>query len=204
MKSLYESRTFRGLDSKHRDVLQAMYHLHSNDKRITIAGIERLMAKDVSFNHVMAIMTNLEGKLLKRSGKHYKLLLEDIGSESKNEKEIAEKLKDGYNKIEGVVKCRTLTPKREKIILARVKEHGEDKCKEMINLVANSPFLKGESTDFKVDIEWIFNVNNFVKIIEGKYTPKEEKRPEKSENPYLNLMTNDARKEYKAEDKRVT
>ena len=34
-------------------------------------------------------------------------------------------------------------------------------------------FRAGLNKDFKADIDWIFNPNNFVKILEEKYSTKE-------------------------------
>lgn len=64
---------------------------------------------------------------------------------------------------------RKITTKRREHIDARVKEYGLDTVLDALDKVEQSDFLMGKVKDFKADIDWIFNVNNFVKIVEGKY-----------------------------------
>jgi hypothetical protein len=45
---------------------------------------------------------------------------------------------------------------------------------QLFTYIAKSPFLTGavqshDRTPFQIDLEWIVNPSNFVKIIEGKY-----------------------------------
>jgi hypothetical protein len=67
-------------------------------------------------------------------------------------------------------KCIRLTDKRKTLINARLKEYGKDKVFEAITKVVNSKFCNGlGTTGWKADIDFIFNVNNMPKILEGRY-----------------------------------
>ena len=80
---------------------------------------------------------------------------------------------DFYNKsVEGtkLSKCIKLTKKRKESINARIKDFGIDKVYEAIRKVAASSFCNGNGgRGWKADIDFIFNPNSFVKILEGKY-----------------------------------
>lgn len=79
---------------------------------------------------------------------------------------------DYYNKlfigkIPVVVK---LTEKRKSSVRARATEHGKEAIMQVFQKVLHSPFLLGDNDrGWKCDFDWIFNPNNFVKILEGNY-----------------------------------
>lgn len=80
---------------------------------------------------------------------------------------------DFYNQtVKGtsVSKCIRLTDKRRKAIIARVREYGIDSVYEAITMVANSSFCNGSNNrNWTADFDFVFNVNNMAKILEGKY-----------------------------------
>ena len=72
-----------------------------------------------------------------------------------------------------------ITTKRKSAINARIEEYSLIEVKEVINIVASSPFLKGDNKrNWKADLDWIFNPNNFTKIKENRYQNKESIIPE--------------------------
>lgn len=80
--------------------------------------------------------------------------------------------------------CKSFTPiekitkdsKRYKFYRARLNEYGLDKVKQVLQNAENSDFLKGQSNNsFMADFEWMMRPNNFVKILENKYTNREYK-----------------------------
>jgi hypothetical protein len=61
--------------------------------------------------------------------------------------------------------------KRRRAVKAVFDEFGLDKINEVFSCVAATPFLRGEAeSDWKPDFNWIFKTDNFVKILEGKYS----------------------------------
>jgi len=86
-----------------------------------------------------------------------------------------------YDKLERLPKYTKLTDKRTKSIKARIKEYGIEEVKIILNKANDSKFLadslKGKQSWYKFD--WIWNVNNFIKISEGNYSEKEVKKPMK-------------------------
>lgn len=95
-------------------------------------------------------------------------------------KEEVNKIIDKYNSIEGISKCMKLTSKRKSNINARLKDYGFNRVMDALSKINDSDFLKGcNDRKFKADIDWVFNPNNFVKILEGKYNNRQPKRLDK-------------------------
>lgn len=64
-----------------------------------------------------------------------------------------------------------LTDRRRLHIRARLKEHpGQQFWNDLMDRVNRSPMLRGENgRDWKCSFDWILNVNNMAKILEGNY-----------------------------------
>lgn len=66
---------------------------------------------------------------------------------------------------------------RQKHLRARWRENPKhqtlDFWKKYFEYVNTSPFLRGDSSDFAADLEWLIKPSNFAKVIEGKYADKE-------------------------------
>lgn len=55
-------------------------------------------------------------------------------------------------------------------INARLKEHGRDGWRDMLNRVEQSSFLCGRSGDWRgADLDWLCKPKNFAKVLSGKY-----------------------------------
>ena len=81
-----------------------------------------------------------------------------------------------YNEHCGALpKVQKLTDKRKKLIRARHREHGKEAIAKVIKMAAASNFLSGDSEKgWTANFDWVFNENNFVKIIEGNYSNKSQ------------------------------
>ena len=66
-------------------------------------------------------------------------------------------------------KIRTLTDKRKKAILKLFKKYSEEDIKLVLEKAEDSDFLAGRTKDWRADLDWILNENNFIKILEGRY-----------------------------------
>ncbi len=67
-----------------------------------------------------------------------------------------------------------LTNKRNATIRGRIKDFSEKEIIEVFRIVSKNKFLNGDNDrNWKADFDWIMNPNNFIKILEGKYTSNE-------------------------------
>lgn len=83
----------------------------------------------------------------------------------------ASKIIDLYNEVcKNLPAVKILTEKRRKAINARLREHGLEKVKQMLENASKSNFLAGQSQrGFIADLDWLFKPENFAKALEGKY-----------------------------------
>lgn len=83
-------------------------------------------------------------------------------------------------------KVNKLTDSRRKKLLLRIEEQGEENIKKAIDIAANSAFLTGKNDrNWKMDFDWLIaNDTNIVKILEGKYSNKQETKKESVEDMY--------------------
>ena len=76
-----------------------------------------------------------------------------------------------------MAKVSKLSEQRKKHISGRYKDFDYDTMIEVIKRAGKSDFLCGiNDKAWKADFDWIFNPTNFLKIMEGKYDNKEEKK----------------------------
>lgn len=65
---------------------------------------------------------------------------------------------------------------RGKMLKARIREHGVDGILTAINNIRESTFLKGDNDKgWEITFEWFVKPNNFIKVLEGNYSAKQEK-----------------------------
>lgn len=92
-------------------------------------------------------------------------------TENENENEIKDVI-EVYNKTT-FSKIEKLTDVRKSHLSARIKEYGFDIVCEVINKADQSDFLHGKNNNgWKANFDWIFNPQNFIKILEGNYENK--------------------------------
>ena len=89
-------------------------------------------------------------------------------------KSQVDKIVQRYNSIQGLPRVVKLTDSRRRTLNARIKDYGIDMIYEMLELVSESDFLRGNTTQWSANFDWIMNPNNFVKILEGNYKNKVE------------------------------
>jgi uncharacterized phage protein (TIGR02220 family) len=86
-------------------------------------------------------------------------------------------LVDYWNKRTNLNKIKVLSEKRKATVRARIKEHGKERFKEVIDKAGESGFLNGKNDrEWKADFDWIMRPTNFIKILEGNYENKTEKK----------------------------
>lgn len=65
---------------------------------------------------------------------------------------------------------------RYNMLKARINEHGLDTVIKAIKSIDNSKFLEGYVSDFRITIDWFIKPNNFIKVLEGNYNDKSDKK----------------------------
>jgi hypothetical protein len=102
--------------------------------------------------------------------------LKKFNSENKEEIFDFEKVSELFNKkLKTLPSVKKLSEKRKSAIQARIKEYKPDDplifFSSVFDNVFNSNFLMGDNEKgWTADFDWIFNPNNFLKIIENNYT----------------------------------
>ena len=146
------------------------------NKRKAFVGSRRNNLKGV--NQYTKKTGHMDGHMTSHMENENEDVNKDI-SKSVNKEEIDfEKLKDFYNTTcKELPSCQKLTPARLKAINARIKEHGKEVVVSVIRKASKSKFLNGENKEgWKANLDWIFNPNNFVKILEDNYQPKQQQQ----------------------------
>jgi hypothetical protein len=69
----------------------------------------------------------------------------------------------------GLSQVRKLTDQRRKKVQAQVRRFKLDEWQSVFAKISQSPFLRGQTSDWRCDFDFILSENNFVKILEGKY-----------------------------------
>ena len=67
--------------------------------------------------------------------------------------------------------------KRCTSLIALLEQFGEEKVIQAVDKVKQSDFLQGRTdTRFSLNFDWFINPNNFVKVLEGKYDERHDKK----------------------------
>ena len=75
--------------------------------------------------------------------------------------------------------------KRYTSLIALLEQFGEEKVIQAVDKVKQSDFLQGKTdTRFSLNFDWFINPNNFVKVLEGKYDERHDKKPTKNNNNF--------------------
>ena len=100
----------------------------------------------------------------------------DIIAEDPQKKKgaICDRVQKAYHRhCKGLPPIRTMTPKRQRAIMARIEEHGEASVLEMLEIAGRSSFLAGQnSSQWTATFDWLFKPTNFVKTLERNYDDK--------------------------------
>lgn len=79
-----------------------------------------------------------------------------------------------WNTVDGVPLCTKITADRLVLIKTFEKEYSYEDFQKAIEIVQTSDFLMGKNNfGFKATFDWILQVKNFHKVIEGNYTKQQ-------------------------------
>lgn len=102
----------------------------------------------------------------------FKLEPEDNGEPPLTIDEIV----DGWNDLAaavGLARVTKITPQRRKAALARLKEYPDlPSWQAAFRHIRNTPFLRGETTDWRASFDFLVQASSFTKLVEGTYGKK--------------------------------
>ena len=99
----------------------------------------------------------------------------DTDNDNDNKRKSAERILEMYHtQCPSLPKVMKLTGARIKAVNARLKEYSEDDIETAFIKAENSPFLRGEKSEWKASFDWIMKPNNMPKILEGNYDDREQ------------------------------
>ncbi len=103
------------------------------------------------------------------------IIRQNSEKETSQNKSMRDRVLQLYNKYcPSLPKILKLTPKREKAINARLRDHSIRDIKRAFQMAEASDFLAGRikttaHENWRCDFDWLLNENNLVKVLEGKY-----------------------------------
>lgn len=88
-----------------------------------------------------------------------------------------------WNSNSNLSKVTKLDPNttRSRMLHARIKQYGVEDVLKAIDHISKSDFLQGFTSNFKITFDWFVKPNNFIKVLEGNYTNKEESNGTRTE-----------------------
>ena len=85
------------------------------------------------------------------------------------DKDSIEKVMEKWNLL-GISNISCIKNTRQKLLKARIKEHGTDNVINAIGNIEKSSFLKGQNDrGWVITFDWFVKPNNFIKVFEGNY-----------------------------------
>lgn len=70
----------------------------------------------------------------------------------------------------GLAEVKKFTPERKRKLKARLKDHGTEGWGEALEKLRESPFLRGDSGDWRADFDFLMRPSKLLKVIEGGYS----------------------------------
>lgn len=108
--------------------------------------------------------------------------------EGLNAHDMAPVFKETFNNIDGVVRCEKITVKREIAVSNILSHFTKEEIGKVFEKVSNSTFLKGDNDKgWKVSFDWLFDIDNFTTVLEGKY----DNRKQNQKQTRTNMMVED-------------
>ena len=100
-----------------------------------------------------------------------KLIKEEVEEEKTPQK--YQPILEAWNDLP-VTNIRIISGKRLQMLKARIKQYSFDDVLKAIQTIHNSPFLLGDNKrKWQITFDWFVLPNNFPKVLEGNYLPKE-------------------------------
>jgi len=188
LKANWKDLNFKGIKIERGSFVTSLGKLSEETtlsvKQIRVALNKLIRTGEVANNNTnkYRIVTLINYEQYQQEGKQKGKPRADKGQQYNK---VIKETKEIYNLIEGLSVIKKITGERLKHLNARISEHSYEEVLEALEIVKNSDFLKGvNDRNWKCDFDWIMNPNNFIKILEGKYTSTVEQEPKSNAQLY--------------------
>ena len=97
--------------------------------------------------------------------------------------DVANAYRERFNAINGVTKCEKMLVKREMAVDTILQHFSVEEIDKVFTNIAQSNFLRGDNDyGFVISFDWLFNINNFAKVLEGNYDNAKGRKGSKGRN----------------------
>ena len=179
---VYEADTNEKLSYSNSDEIIPKAEIKGDDKSLRDNNIEDIIGKDNQQDIFLESETEVNEESYKCDG-NYEFseqkvdgIPSDDHMETQNrldeisvDKDSIEKLMEKWNLL-GISNISCIKNTRQKLLKARIKEHGTDNVINAIGNIEKSSFLKGQNDrGWVITFDWFVKPNNFIKVLEGNY-----------------------------------
>lgn len=140
---------------------------------------EREKQKELPESHVMSRDSHATDKNRIDKNKNRLDIDKNTNNSHVDDEDFQTQIISAWNSLDkNIPKIQTLNTntQRYNMLNARINEHGLDTVIKAIKSIDNSKFLKGYVSDFRITIDWFIKPNNFIKVLEGNYNDKSDKK----------------------------
>lgn len=169
-KGLFDKEIFEKYSVLTSKRMQQNY-FDATDRRINVNFIEQYLLLNPNESYSEKVNVNIESL-------NDDILNENVNTGTQSKVDKIKEDKSRINDINSLVefyktlilpKFNKLTDKRKKHVNARINDYGFNIVKEVLQKASDSTFLRDNISGSWYNFDWIFNPNNFVKILEDKY-----------------------------------
>ncbi|WP_394872972.1 DNA replication protein [Clostridium butyricum] len=179
---VYEADTNEKLSYSNSDEIIPKAEIKGDDKSLRDNNIEDIIGKDNQQDIFLESQTDADEESYKCDG-NYEFseqkvdgIPSDDHMETQNrldeisvDKDSIEKVMEKWNLL-GISNISCIKNTRQKLLKARIKEHGTDSVINAIGNIEKSSFLKGQNDrGWVITFDWFVKPNNFIKVLEGNY-----------------------------------
>ena len=179
---VYEADTNEKLSYSNSDDIIPKAEIKGDDKSLRDNNIEDIIGKDNQKDIFLESETEVNEESYKCDG-NYEFSEQKVDGipsgdhmETQNrldeisvDKDSIEKVMRKWNLL-GISNISCIKNTRQKLLKARIKEHGTDNVINAIGNIEKSSFLKGQNDrGWVITFDWFVKPNNFIKVLEGNY-----------------------------------
>lgn len=179
---VYEADTNEKLSYSNSDDIIPKAEIKGDDKSLRDNNIEDIIGKDNQQDIFLESQTDADEESYKGDG-NYEFSEQKVDGipsgdhmETQNrldeisvDKDSIEKVMEKWNLL-GISNISCIKNTRQKLLKARIKEHGTDNVINAIGNIEKSSFLKGQNDrGWVITFDWFVKPNNFIKVLEGNY-----------------------------------
>lgn len=164
---------------------ETMYKIEKSTLADDNGTYEKMDTERIQDGYISDTQVRL-GKVRLELGKDRLLLDEKISSTDDCCNEL-QPIIEAWNNL-NLSKVVNIKNNRLKLLKVRIKEYGIDSVIQAIESIKKSNFLKGQNkNNWIITFDWFIKPNNFIKVLEGNYTDKEDENVLPGRNDEKNI-----------------